>query len=69
MKPISWELIFEKYPGKWVAFKEDHKTVVAVSKNAKEAYDNAKDSGIKVPFLFKVPKESLPFVGSFASVK
>lgn len=69
MKAINWTTIFEKYPGKWVALKSDHKTVVSSSEDAKKAYKEAKKKGIAIPFLFKVPKESLPYVGGLSSVK
>ena len=69
MKPINWTHIFEKYPGKWVALKSDHKTVVASSEDAKKVYEEAKKAGVAIPFLFKVPKESLPYVGGLSSVK
>lgn len=69
MKPIDWKPIFKKYPGKWVALEEDHKTVVASSKDAKKAFEKAKKAGVEIPFLFKVPKESLPYVGGFSSVE
>ena len=63
MKPISRIPVQRKYPGKWVAFKEDLVTVAGVGKTAKEAHEKAKKKGVKVPSLFKVPSESLPYVG------
>ena len=69
MKVISWVDIFDKYKGLWVALKDDHKTVVASSKNPTVVYEEALKLGIKIPYLFKVPQESLPYVGSFLSVK
>lgn len=64
MKPINWTPIFEKYPGMWVALKEDEVTVVAASKSAKTAADGAKKKGLKIPILLKVPSRSLPYVGA-----
>lgn len=63
MKPISRVEVQRKYPGKWVAFKQDLVTVAGVGKTAKEAYEKAKKKGINVPSLFKVPSEPLPYVG------
>ena len=63
MKPISRVLIQRKYPGKWVAFKEDLLTVAGVGRTVKEAAEKAKKTGVKIPYLMKVPKESLPYVG------
>lgn len=63
MKPIDRRPVQRKYPGKWVAFEKDLVTVAGVGKTAKEAYEKAKKKGVKVPSLFKVPSESLPYVG------
>ena len=69
MKPTDWTYVFNKYPGMWVVFKEDHKTVVSASKTVEKAVKEAKNRGVKTPFLFKVPKESLPYVGGFSSIE
>jgi len=69
MKPTDWTHVFKNYPGMWVVFKEDQKTVVSASKSAKKAVDEAKKLGVKIPFLFKVPVESLPYVGGFSSIE
>ncbi|OGM22722.1 hypothetical protein A2961_03055 [Candidatus Woesebacteria bacterium RIFCSPLOWO2_01_FULL_39_21] len=63
MKPISRVEVQRKYPGKWVAFKEDLVTVAGVGKTLKEAAEKATKSGTKIPYLMKIPKESLPYVG------
>lgn len=63
MKIINWSPLLKNYAGKWVALKSDEETVVAVSENAKKAFNDAKKTGLKIPILLKVPKESLPYIG------
>jgi len=58
----KWEVILEKYKGKWVALTEDNK-VVSSGYNAKAVYKKAKEKGVEIPTLFKVPKEFTPFIG------
>jgi len=57
-----WEVILEKYKGKWVALTEDNK-VVSSGYNAKTVYKKAKEKGVEIPTLFKVPKDFIPFIG------
>lgn len=68
MKPIDWKPIFRKYPGKWVALKEDEETVISVANTAKEAFTKAKKSGVRIPILLKVPIESIPYVGQLSPI-
>lgn len=63
MKPISRVEVQRKYPGKWVAFKSDRVTVAGVGRTPKEAAEKALRKGVKIPSLFKVPSEPLPYVG------
>ena len=63
MKPISRVEVQRKYPGKWVAFKKDLVTVAGVGRTPKEAAEKANKTGVKIPYLFKVPQESHPYVG------
>ena len=60
---INWENIFKNYRGLWVALAEDEKTVVASSKNAKEAYRQAVKKGLKVPIMLSVPLEIKSHIG------
>lgn len=62
MKLISRVEVQRKYPGKWIAFKEDLVTVAGVGRTPKEAVEKAKDIGVKIPYLLKIPRESLPYV-------
>lgn len=61
---IDWTHIFKKYKGKWVALKDDQKTVVGAGSSLQKAVDEAKKKGFKNPILFKVPTEVLPYIGS-----
>lgn len=63
MKPIDRKPVQRKYPGKWVAFKKDLQTIAGVGATAKSAYNKAVNKGVKIPYLFKVPLKSLPYVG------
>ena len=60
---IDWTKLFIKYQGLWVALAEDEKTVVASSKNGKEAYLEAVRKGIKVPILLNVPSDIKSYIG------
>jgi hypothetical protein len=62
---IDWTQIFKKYKGRWVALKDDEKTVVGSGDSAVEALEDANKKGYKKPILFKVPIEVIPYVGSF----
>jgi hypothetical protein len=61
--PIDWTKIYKKYKGLWVALKDDHTTVVASGKTLEKTLGVAKKNGFNNPFVTKVPKEVLPFVG------
>ncbi|MBI2268028.1 MAG: hypothetical protein HYU80_01110 [Candidatus Blackburnbacteria bacterium] len=64
MGTINWSKLFKQYVGMWVALAEDEKTVVAASKNAKAAFDEARKAELKVPIMLKVPEESIPYIGA-----
>ena len=50
--------ILAKYKGKWVTLSEENR-VVSSGYNAKKVYKEAKEKGIEVPTLFKVPNPQL----------
>ena len=58
-----WKDLPRKYKGLWVAFKSDEKAIVATGKDAKKVYKEARDKGVDVPILYKVPTVSAPYVG------
>jgi len=64
MKVINWSGIFKQYKGMWVALAQDEETVVAVSKNAKKAFNEAKKAGVKIPIMLKVPEKSTLYIGT-----
>ena len=61
---IDWTPIFKKYKGKWVALKNDEKSVIAVGNSAQKAINEAVDKGYKRPILLKVPTTAIPYIGS-----
>jgi hypothetical protein len=63
MKPINWSDLIDNYKGLWVALEQDEKTVVSSGKNAKRVFREAKDKGVEMPTLVKVPTKSLLYVG------
>jgi len=64
MAAIDWTKIYEKYKGLWIALDEKEKKVIAFDKEAKKAFEKARKKGIKIPILFKVPSEIIPYVGT-----
>lgn len=60
---LVWTQLYRDYAGQWVALKEDEETVVASGKLAKAVYSSAKEEGVRVPIMVRVPKISLPYVG------
>ncbi len=56
--------IYAQYKGLWVALDKDGKKVLSSGKNAKIVFKEAKNKGIKTPFLLKVPREIIGYVGS-----
>ena len=60
-KDKDFNKMLAKYKGKWIALSEDNR-VISSGYNAKKVYIEAKEKGIEVPTLFKVPKSSIAFV-------
>ncbi|MEK7173966.1 MAG: DUF5678 domain-containing protein [Patescibacteria group bacterium] len=60
---INWTTIYKKYRGKWVALREDEKTVVGSGNTAKEAWDDAQRKGYKKPILTHMPERLVTYVG------
>lgn len=60
---IDVSKIFNKYKGKWVAFKSDQKTVVASGVTAREALKNAQKKGFSEPVLSRMPEELVRYIG------
>lgn len=61
---MNWVNLYKKHAGKWVALKEDEKTVIASAATARAAYKKAKDSGLPHAFITRVPKTLTSFVGA-----
>ncbi|MCR4324620.1 MAG: DUF5678 domain-containing protein [Candidatus Curtissbacteria bacterium] len=57
---IDWSTIFKKYRGKWIALKDDEKTVIAAGETAVKALESAKKKGHQNPILVEMPKHLVP---------
>lgn len=53
----------QKYKGKWVALKEDRKTVIASGDSVKSVQQTARRKGCKSPIITRMPKSPRQFVG------
>ena len=60
---MDYKTLNKKYYGKWVAFAPETKKVIGSGVTAKEAFTKAKDKGINIPTLLKVPTKYLPYIG------
>ena len=65
---INWMKIMKKYAGLWVAMKQDEETVITSAKNARKAFQDAKEKGYARPILVRIPKEVVNYVGSIWQV-
>lgn len=63
---IDWTKIYKRYPGLWVALKDDETTVIASGMKAKEAWQKAKAKGYDQPILTRVPNKLITYIGSNA---
>ena len=60
---MNWTHIMKKYAGKWVAIKDDLKTVVACATTAKIALKKAQLKGVHNPYLDFIPHKLTAFAG------
>ena len=60
---INWTAIYRKHKGKWVALKQDEKTLIATGRTAKQALAAAKKKGYDHPILTKMPTRLVSQVG------
>lgn len=60
---IDWTKIFKQYRGKWIALRDDEKTVIASGKSVKEVMAKASKRGFPLPILFLVPTKSVAYIG------
>ena len=63
MTPLDWTDIFDKYRGKWVAFKSDRQTVVGSGDSLRAAKKEALDQGYENPITTRLPRTLRKFVG------
>ena len=53
----------KKYAGKWVALKQDRKTVIAAGKSAMAVHSEAIQYGYRRPIITHIPRSIHVFVG------
>lgn len=65
MAAIDWTEIQKKYPGQWVALKDDEETVVGYGKTAREAMEKAAENDYPEAYLTFMPAEIHAYIGGF----
>lgn len=56
--------IYKEYKGLWVALDSNWEIVISADENAQIAHKKAIEKGYKLPIMFKVPAEDVPYVGT-----
>lgn len=70
MKPIDMTKVYQKYKGKWVAFKSTRSnTVIASGYNLSKVIEESHKQGIKTPVVTQIPKKVLPIFGPFKATQ
>jgi Family of unknown function (DUF5678) len=64
MAAIDWTELFDKHKGKWVALKDNQRTVIAAGNDLKEVREAAIRKGHPDPIFARVPTELTYLVGS-----
>ena len=59
----DWTQLYKKYKGLWVALADDETTVLGSGKTVNEAVKQARKKTSKTPFLTRVPKKLISYVG------
>ena len=65
MRVIDRTPLIKKYPGKWLALKQDCRTVVAVGGTVVRVLKEARKKGYRDPVLTRMPKKLIAFVGGY----
>lgn len=68
MPAVDWSTIYQQYKGLWVALQEDEETVVGSGQTAREALEQAKESGYPKPILTRMPEELVTYIGFWYEV-
>ena len=70
MKPRDMTKVYQKYKGKWVAFKSTRSNIVIASGNdLSQVMKTSHKLGIKTPVVTQIPKKVLPIFGPFKATK
>ena len=62
--PVDWTKLHRRFKGRWIALRDDEKTVIGTGKTAKEATEKARKKGVKDPILARIPDRFITYVGS-----
>lgn len=57
--------LIKKYGGKWIAFKHDRITVLAVGDTAIGVLEEARSKGYQDPIITRMPRKIRAFVGGY----
>lgn len=63
MRPLDRTRMAQKYRGKWVALKSDRKTVVASGKDVASVLRKAREKGVELPVITRMPRKLMHFIG------
>lgn len=66
---MSLQELIKLYGGKWVALKPETNTVVSSGANAEVVFKKAKEKGLELPTLFKVPTKYVPYIGILNAIQ
>lgn len=59
----NYKNLIKTYGGKWVVLSKDFSEVLASGNKADVVYKKAKETGVKIPNIFKVPQKYIPYIG------
>lgn len=63
MRVLDRTAMAKKYKGKWVALKNDRKTVVASGKGVASVLRKAQKNGVDMPVITRMPRFPMRFIG------
>jgi hypothetical protein len=67
MRAINRTTIVKAYKGKWIALKDDQRSVVASGRSVKAVLEEARKKGHRNPIITRVPRLPIRFIGTAAT--
>ena len=61
--PIEWTENYQQFKGLWVALADDERTVLASGRTAKLAHTKARQLGVNIPLLARMPDRLEHYIG------